>query len=669
VDVLVAFLTWYIVIQLASAAVLPLAVRFFAQLPDRGYAFAKILGPFLAGVTLWLGTSYGLLRNEAGGAWLALAIVAGLSYGFGGWGIASRWAKEMSLARRRAAIGVEALFLAAFVVWTWVRIHDPAANHTEQPMDLMFMNSIWASPVFPPRDAWLSGYPISYYYLGYWLLTTIGRLANVPPATAFTIGQASWYGLLLTGSFGVAYNLTALACEDQAGRAADEADESARAGWMSGFAGLSAAVFVAVIGNLQGVLEWLYAQGARIDSLAAWLDVNGFPENAQRSGLWYIGYDWWWWRSSRVIADRDLTGGHVEVIDEFPAFSYILGDNHPHVLAMPVALVVIGMALSVYLFARRSGEGEPPDWRAGWRRLPGVVPMGWAGIALITVVSGGLIFLNTWDYPPYWLLLAGALMAGLVTSQRQTLDRTYLIQSAVTTAAFGILLAVGAVVIYLPYFVTAQSQARGFMPNLFNPTRLQQALLMFGVFLPVLIGWLVWMWRRTRPSGKAAATAAGVVFGLPAAFLGLSIALAAGTPAGQTLLQRMALPDGATSHLAFFVQRWTRQDGADRGYGRLMAEADGASCGFLCAVARGGGAGTCVCAGVCVPARQFRYAHEYGLQVLLPGLASVGAGRRVCSRCEFWGAPSRCAAICASVERSDAHSGCCHCDLSRRRDV
>ena len=308
--------------------------------------------------------------------------------------------------------------------WTWVRIHDPAANHTEQPMDLMFMNSIWASPVFPPRDAWLSGYPISYYYLGYWLLTTLGHLANVPPATAFTIGQASWYGLLLTGSFGVAYNLTALADADQTGPAADEADESARAGWMSGLAGLSAAVFVGVIGNLQGVLEWLYAQGARINSLAAWLDVNGFPENAQRSGLWYIGYDWWWWRSSRVIADRDLTGGHIEVIDEFPAFSYILGDNHPHVLAMPVALVVIGMALSVYLFARRSGMGEPADWRAAWRRMPGTVPMGWAGIALITVVSGGLIFLNTWDYPPYWLLLIGALMAGLVTTQRQTVDRT-----------------------------------------------------------------------------------------------------------------------------------------------------------------------------------------------------------------------------------------------------
>jgi len=573
VSIFVAFLTWYFIVQLASAAALPLTLRFFRNLPDRGYVFTKILGPFLIGVTLWLGTSYGLLRNEAGGAWISLGIVAGVSYGFGGYRLAVNWVQEMSLSRRRAMIGVEALFVAAFAVWTWVRVNDPAANHTEQPMDLMFMNSIWVSPVFPPRDAWLAGYPISYYYLGYWLLTTLGRLANMPPALAYTIGQASWYGLLLTGSFGVVYNLAALDGTDQTSAAASEPGQRRRAGWANGLAGLSAAAFVGVIGNLQGVLEWLYAQGANIGSLAAWLDVNGFPENAQRSGLWYIGYDWWWWRSSRVIADRDLTDRHLEVIDEFPAFSYILGDNHPHVLAMPVALVVIAMALSVYLSARHSGLGEAADrpvWST-WRRLPALLPMGWFGLSLIAAVSGGLVFLNTWDYPPYWLLLTAALFAGLVTSEREVLNRVHVIRSAAVTAAFGVLLVAGALVMCLPFLLTAQSQARGFLPNLFNPTRLQQALLMFGVFMPVLAGWLAWMWRSARPPGREAAIAAGLVFGLPIAFLGVSIVLAVGTPAGQTLLQRMTLPDGATSHLPFIVQRWTRQPFTFLVFGALLA--------------------------------------------------------------------------------------------------
>lgn len=77
-------------------------------------------------------------------------------------------------------------------------------------MDLMFMNSIVSSPTYPPMDAWLGGYPIPYYYFGYWMLTTLGLLSGQPPAIAYNLGQACWYGLLLSGSaFGVGYNLLA----------------------------------------------------------------------------------------------------------------------------------------------------------------------------------------------------------------------------------------------------------------------------------------------------------------------------------------------------------------------------------------------------------------------------------------------------------------------------
>ena len=71
-ELLVPFLSWYLVIQLLSLAVLPLCVRLFADLPDRGYVFAKMLGILLVSVTFWLGVAYGLLSNDVGGAWLAL---------------------------------------------------------------------------------------------------------------------------------------------------------------------------------------------------------------------------------------------------------------------------------------------------------------------------------------------------------------------------------------------------------------------------------------------------------------------------------------------------------------------------------------------------------------------------------------------------------------------
>ena len=58
---------------------------------------------------------------------------------------------------------------------------NPEIVGTEKPMELMFINGIMNSPTFPPRDLWLSGFAISYYYFGYVmasmlaLFTAVGR--------------------------------------------------------------------------------------------------------------------------------------------------------------------------------------------------------------------------------------------------------------------------------------------------------------------------------------------------------------------------------------------------------------------------------------------------------------------------------------------------------------
>jgi len=45
-----------------------------------------------------------------------------------------------------------------------------------------------------------------------------------------------------------------------------------------------------------------------------------------------------------VINDRTFSGGEQELIDEFPAFSFVLGDLHPHVLSMPFVMLAMGLA-------------------------------------------------------------------------------------------------------------------------------------------------------------------------------------------------------------------------------------------------------------------------------------------------------------------------------------
>jgi uncharacterized membrane protein len=69
----------------------------------------------------------------------------------------------------------------------------------------------------------------------------------------------------------------------------------------------------------------------------------------------------WWWQASRVL--HDYAPWHTpanpvewEVIDEFPAFSFILGDMHPHLLSLPFALLALALALNLFFFTAEDAE-------------------------------------------------------------------------------------------------------------------------------------------------------------------------------------------------------------------------------------------------------------------------------------------------------------------------
>ncbi|MFN3979808.1 MAG: DUF2298 domain-containing protein, partial [Caldilinea sp.] len=314
-----------------------------------------------------------------------------------------------------------------------------------------------------------------------------------------------------------------------------------------------------------GLLEWLYANGVDVSGIAALLQVRGFPENAAVTNNWYIDFGWWWWRSSRVLADVSLRGDHIEVIDEFPAFSYILGDNHPHVAAMPFAILAIGVALAIFLGAaqRASAASHPSLVQPGiqWvRQVALLIPLGWGGFVLTALIAGSLLFLNTWDYPPYWLLITFSVAAVWMRLPAEAEQRLTGVGHALGAAAlFGAALAAAGFVLYLPYFLTAQSQVGGLIPNLFHPTRFSQFVAMFGVALLTLAALLAVGWSVFRPRRLVVIVSLALALGLPAVLLGIAAFAATSTEGGRALLAGMALPDGATSHLPFILERWSSQ--------------------------------------------------------------------------------------------------------------
>ncbi len=482
-------LRWWLLVTLAGAAAWPLLVRLAGGLPDRGYSLARAAGLMLTGFLFWFLGSLGLLRNNAGSMALAWLLVLALSAA-----IIWRWDDRPALrpwlrAHWPLIVVVEVLFLGLFFGWAIVRAHNPEMYSTEKPMEIMFVNSIRASETFPPRDAWLSGYAISYYYFGYVLIAMLADLSGVSSGVAFNLTIALIFALTGTGALGVVYNLV-------------QAD-GVRRRVHALTAGFLAMCLLILMGNLGTALiefPWRgYTLGLVNAAYFDFWDVEGRAGTAQvltETGVQNVptdddgdGVPNWedtrlplehfeftyglGWRYSRVVHDRDLNGAPhpIQPITEFPNFSFMLADLHPHVLALPFAVLAVGLALALVL---------------GGRELP------WWGYPFYAIWVGGMVFVNSWDAIYLPLLIGAEALRRLIRNGAGILSRRDVLEMSRFTAIVGAL----TLIFYLPWLVSFTSQAGGVLPNVIYPTRWSQFFLQFGPFLILLTGFLLLEWRR-----------------------------------------------------------------------------------------------------------------------------------------------------------------------------
>lgn len=470
---MIAFLSWYLVFLLLGWVAFPLAFRFMPSLPQRGYALSKALGLLVWAFLFWGLASLHILQNDGGGVLLSVFIfvLIGALAGRGKFREMLAWVRENS----RLVITSEALFLILFAFWTVVRAAAPEAAGTEKPMELAFINAILHSPQFPPHDPWLSGYAISYYYFGYVMVALLSRLTGVAGEVGFNLALAAWFGLAASASYAILYDLLAL-------RVKQSSPRSRKAVYWA----LLAPLFVLFFSNADGLLEVLHARGVFWRETAtgewssgfwSWLDIQELkdPPSGPLSFTPNRPGGIWWWRASRVLTDYDLTGAPREIIDEFPAFSFVLGDLHPHVLAMPFGLLVVGLALNLYLRSQRLKEPLVPA--SAWiMRLD---------FWLAVLALGSLAFLNTWDFPIYIALYAAAFLTARIQGSgwgwARIREGLYLVG----------LLSIFGVIVYAPFYAGFASQAGGILPSLSFFTRGAHFWVMFATLLVPILLWLV----------------------------------------------------------------------------------------------------------------------------------------------------------------------------------
>jgi uncharacterized membrane protein len=291
-------------------------------------------------------------------------------------------------------------------------------------------------------------------------------------------------------------------------------------------AGLSAILFIVFIGNLEGAAQFLreLARLSVSDFRSAIpgvqtlvLAMGGLGHVLNGDTLAVYNY----WDPTRVIP---------ETINEFPFFSFLFADLHPHMIGIPFTVLFLSLAYNWLRLdpgrpayrpetvdnravnaaaSGRSAEQPPvdeptrppvsPEQAAADResrffstfkpyvdpaRLPELLR--WLALPF---VLGALGVINTWDLPTYLGLMVVAFMlsryrrlAGPLTISRAGL----LLLSGGLFA--GILLAV-TYLMYAPFFANYQALDVG-LGLVHTQTPLDQHLKIWGFFLFVIVTWL-----------------------------------------------------------------------------------------------------------------------------------------------------------------------------------
>lgn len=391
-------LRWYLLTTLVTLAFAPITLAAFYRVHDRGASVLRSLSALMLIWPIWFfaGIGDGRVPFSAVSLWVWL-IVAGAV----GWVIIWRTGLITSVVWRHIAI-TEAGHLVAFAAFFWFRGYGPAANWQEKPSDLMMLASNMHSTSMPPSDAWLSGEPVNYYYVGYTIWAAIGKMIGATPAEAFNLALISVFAMTLVAAIGLGANILAHWYSETVAR----------------IGGVLTGLLIIIVGNPWAMI--------RVFENAA----NQWSGNLGANFSFFEGIAW---KATRIIIDDPTSS--TNPISEFPAFSFILGDLHPHLLALPYTITALMLAWMLLTLGRLRDDETFLTRDAG-------------RIAVAGVVIGGLYAMNSWDFPTYLLIAIIALGLGTVGIMMR--DRLIA----------GIILIASALLAWLPFHIHFNAPAK-----------------------------------------------------------------------------------------------------------------------------------------------------------------------------------------------------------------
>ncbi|WP_292393528.1 DUF2298 domain-containing protein [Methanoculleus sp. UBA303] len=303
--------------------------------------------------------------------------------------------------RLRPALPWDLAFLVPFLFMLEVRWINPTISYAEKFMDHAFIASIMRQPIVPPLDPWYAGGTLDvYYYIGYWMSGVLGLASGVSSTVTFNLVLPTVLGLAVVSLYALGHLLLD------------------RYRWLP--------VLLLFIPNPSAIYHIAIGD--------SWFDVL--------------------WGSTRTIANT---------INEYPLFSMLWGDVHPHVMSF----FNQGFLLFLLVFAYM---------RWGTLSMRGrAILCGLAALAL-----GSMPGINSWDvlvYAPVTLVF-GLLIWWRYGNLALDKKRSWMMLAVVPPLA---------IAAYLPFYLQLDSPGIGGIGIVPTPSEPVEFLLVHGFFLAVLV--------------------------------------------------------------------------------------------------------------------------------------------------------------------------------------
>ena len=396
-------LWWAVFLMLMGFATLPLATKLWENFSSGGFFLSQPMGLIFTCLVLWTLTHFNISGISTICIVLSALIVAACCY-------IPKSLRE-SLKKKAGSKGFieavvieETAFLVIFFLMCYFKGFLPDINGQEKFMDYGFIMSMQRNSSLPANDIWLSGHSINYYYFGQFIWSVVIKATGIPTGIGYNLAMCSATAIPFAMSFTIGKYLI---------------EASSKKGFTENkiakyLAGLLTGLAVSIWGNSH---SYFYDENSV---------GNNFLDLFKKMGIDVGRTDHFFYPdSTRFIGwNPDLKVDYT--IEEFPFYSYLVGDLHAHVISMIIVLLIMAVILSLICTVKLPDYEESKLAHTldnlsgnGNRFLPELESDVTLHLVLCAVLLGCAQMTNYWDFLIYFVFCSmGSLIVNTIRSPK-----------------------------------------------------------------------------------------------------------------------------------------------------------------------------------------------------------------------------------------------------------